>query len=342
MTSIAFAIAGVGFTVTGPSSLVSHLETLFAAFPKATKSPHWSLRWEGVRCSYDPAAAPITIPSPDFAPSCTTVLIGYLLRRSLTAAIFLHGNAVIDRNDRVLILLGESGAGKTTLSQQFLSRVGCRLLAEDFLIIDPVMRLLHPYPRAASIRAEHQSREKEHRPVVDFCGEARSLENSLVVILQCGREQTSASSSRMSLWLSSIPAGIDSLMQSAGIESFEVNRGAPFPCVTFIAGVGGRMDALGESLLRAGALPLGTAAPDADSKHTPRVFPEEPSGHRMSMADALAAITAHQVRFGSRDESPARNILNLARAFSDASCALVTPGGTPARTVDLVEKLLRS
>ncbi|MEO8377033.1 MAG: hypothetical protein ABI579_05120 [Candidatus Sumerlaeota bacterium] len=335
-----FSIAGVGFSVEGDDAILAAIAQLFDEFPTPQGPPDWTLLWEGARCHYDQRSVPLVIPDQRFAPSSTTILIGFLLRRTMPNAVFLHGNALVDGNDRVMILLGDSGAGKTTLSQEFLTRESWELLAEDFLIIDPATRVLHSYPRAASIRSEHQSNIKTRRAPHKFTTRSRSLENSFIIILDRGlKEQLAAAQPQISLWLSSIPANIDAIMSDADVAFYDVRQTEPFPCITLNADALPRLRKMGEAFLRAGALPLGTTAPDTWTTARQPAFPNQPGGHCIPTPDALNRIISNQVIFGIGEELPARNFMNLAKVFSDSSCAIVSPGGSPVGTADFIDAL---
>lgn len=64
--------------------------------------------------------------------------------------LLLHA-AAVERNGKALILTGESGSGKSTLAA-LLGEKGWRLLADEFVLIDPATGLIHPFPRAISLK----------------------------------------------------------------------------------------------------------------------------------------------------------------------------------------------
>jgi HprK-related kinase A len=64
--------------------------------------------------------------------------------------LLLHA-AAMERDGRALILTGESGSGKSTLAA-LLGEHGWRLLADEFVMIDPDSGLLYPFPRAISLK----------------------------------------------------------------------------------------------------------------------------------------------------------------------------------------------
>lgn len=64
--------------------------------------------------------------------------------------LLLHA-AAVERDGKAVILTGESGSGKSTLAA-LLGERGWRLLADEFVLIDPDTMLIHPFPRAISLK----------------------------------------------------------------------------------------------------------------------------------------------------------------------------------------------
>jgi HprK-related kinase A len=64
--------------------------------------------------------------------------------------LLLHA-ATVEKEGRALILTGESGAGKSTLSA-LLGETGWRLMGDEFALLDCETGLLHPFPRAISLK----------------------------------------------------------------------------------------------------------------------------------------------------------------------------------------------
>jgi HprK-related kinase A len=66
--------------------------------------------------------------------------------------LLLHASGV-ERDGLALLMTGESGAGKSTLAA-LLGERGWRLLGDEFALLDPESGLLHPFPRAVSLKNE--------------------------------------------------------------------------------------------------------------------------------------------------------------------------------------------
>ncbi|WBH16854.1 HprK-related kinase A [Sphingomonas radiodurans] len=64
--------------------------------------------------------------------------------------LLLHA-AAVERDGLAIILTGESGAGKSTLAALLQPR-GWRLLADEFVLIDPATGLVYPFPRPVSLK----------------------------------------------------------------------------------------------------------------------------------------------------------------------------------------------
>ena len=66
--------------------------------------------------------------------------------------LLLHA-ATVERDERALVMTGLSGSGKSTLAA-WLGLRGWRLMGDEFALLDPDSGLLHPFPRAVSLKNE--------------------------------------------------------------------------------------------------------------------------------------------------------------------------------------------
>jgi hypothetical protein len=64
--------------------------------------------------------------------------------------LLIHA-ATVERDGRVLLMTGASGAGKSTLAA-LLGEHGWRLMGDEFALLDLDDGLLHPFPRAISLK----------------------------------------------------------------------------------------------------------------------------------------------------------------------------------------------
>ncbi len=64
--------------------------------------------------------------------------------------LLLHA-ATVAKADRAIILTGESGSGKSTMSAVLMSE-GWRFMGDEFALLDPETGMLHPFPRPVSLK----------------------------------------------------------------------------------------------------------------------------------------------------------------------------------------------
>jgi HprK-related kinase A len=64
--------------------------------------------------------------------------------------LLLHA-ATVARGGKAIILTGESGSGKSTMSAVLMSE-GWRFMGDEFALLDPETGMLHPFPRPVSLK----------------------------------------------------------------------------------------------------------------------------------------------------------------------------------------------
>jgi len=161
--SFSVRIGPVGFRIGSAwRSPVEQLTSLYSGYPLPWDGiPDFTVRLEpdralrrwirpSVRIDGDymlPEAAPLALRHGLLAAE-----MGMNLQMALGQRRFLllHA-AVVERGGRALIITGESGAGKSTLAA-LLGERGWRLMGDEFALLDPLSGLLHPFPRAISLK----------------------------------------------------------------------------------------------------------------------------------------------------------------------------------------------
>ncbi|ONF96385.1 HprK-related kinase A [Sphingomonas jeddahensis] len=140
---------------------VEQLRTLYRDYPAHDGVPDFTVRLEAarpwrrfVRPSVHirgdfviPDAAPLPL-----AQGLLAAEMGMNLQMALGQRRFLllHA-AAVERDGRAVIMTGESGAGKSTLAALLQAR-GWRLMADEFVLVEPATGLVHPFPRPVSLK----------------------------------------------------------------------------------------------------------------------------------------------------------------------------------------------
>ena len=89
------------------------------------------------------------VSAPSLVP-CLEAEITQFLVRTLSNRVLLHA-ACVTRGGRAVVMPGESGRGKTTLSATLVRR-GCGYLSEELTLVDLSSRTITPFPKAFSLK----------------------------------------------------------------------------------------------------------------------------------------------------------------------------------------------
>lgn len=140
---------------------VEQLRALYCDYPKLDGVPDFTVRLEPTRRWRRWLRPAVTIAGdyaiPDAAPlPLTQGLLAAEMAMNLQMALgqrrflLLHA-AAAERDGRAVIMTGESGAGKSTLVA-LLQRRGWRLMADEFVLVEPSTGLVFPFPRPVSLK----------------------------------------------------------------------------------------------------------------------------------------------------------------------------------------------
>ncbi|QNE31402.1 HprK-related kinase A [Sphingomonas sp. NBWT7] len=158
----AVRVGPIGFRVGSEwRAPIAALQALYRDYPRLDGVPDFTVRLEASRPWRRWVRPSVTIAGdyaiPDAAPlplrhGLLAAEMGMNLQMALGQRRFLllHAAAVA-RKGRAVIMTGESGAGKSTLAALLQTR-GWRLLADEFVLIDPATGLVHPFPRPVSLK----------------------------------------------------------------------------------------------------------------------------------------------------------------------------------------------
>ena len=94
-----------------------------------------------------PDAAPLPLPQGLLA---AEMAMNLQLALGLRRVLLLHA-AAVERDGRAVVMTGESGAGKSTLAALLQAR-GWRLMADEFVLVDPDTGAIWPFPRPVSVK----------------------------------------------------------------------------------------------------------------------------------------------------------------------------------------------
>jgi len=144
-------------------SPVAALEALYAGYPSDRGVPDFTARLEATRPWRRLVRPSVRIGGDHMLPEALPLplsqgLLAAEMGMNLQVALgerrflLLHA-ASVERDGRALILTGESGSGKSTLSA-LLMHARWRFMGDEFVLIDPATGLLHPFPRAVSLKNE--------------------------------------------------------------------------------------------------------------------------------------------------------------------------------------------
>jgi hypothetical protein len=369
----AFEVAGVHLQFAGDSSDIETLKRLFARFhsPRGL-CPDVSVELKADQCSWKTAksSGSIRLLDPRAATAAATMLLARLLSEVRPDFVVLHGNGLRGPDGRGVLLLGDSGAGKTTLTRTLLGGgFGMTQVAEDVLVVDPEAGRLHPFPRALAIRTGEEASAEEAtfgfaeearggRPLEEFSATAEAMElaGSCVFLLgfaggeAIGERTSKSAASGERAWLSWADGRTLDALRRVGLPVSALTIGKSVAVVDYERGLENSERALQHRLLEEleilhlHSAPLPAGAKGSENPVEPmrgageRRRPEAPQCEALGPGDGVRGCLAHLRRVegvGSKGEA-SRVFLRLARGLSSSRFFRLVPGGSPQETAGLL------
>jgi hypothetical protein len=267
------------------------------------------------------------------------------------------------------LIVGDSGAGKTTLTREILASSDDRLLAEDTLLLDLEQMVLHPFPRAASLRMEPEAKDgpsADHRwsglgvrrvekalvPPQRIHSAPFPLARTDIVILespQCDIQPCTTADEVCGeiYWLSHVEPSLLPLIcdQVSSEATIGESKGASVcPSIAFARPLDPRQRSLLISLLAQHGIMILASQVAGQAPPGKRVMrPSSPLLQHVSSFDGLRRLLDFSVAFGAPDLPTAdrsRLLMRLAHVFNGTRFLCLTPGGTPADTIACLRAVL--
>ncbi len=360
------SVAGLSLHVSGvPASAAPVLQFLLSAMShsKTDRIPDVSVCWDGRSAVAQPGDRRVRAGSLEHIPSLTLILLLERLRAAKPCLHILHGNAVaVSSSDRALLLVGNSGAGKTTLTSELVASPGNRLIAEDSLLLDLDREVLHPFPRAASLRMEAGTHGAPHGALRWRGLGARRVEKALVapqrvqttplplgradIVLLEDPDRDMRQGAAVeggpgeTYWMSHADASLPTLIRDRRLPEASLKVPASdstYPSLSFPAPLDGDERRRLVSLLASHGIMILASHP---AGHVPlgngSSRPSHPVIQHASPFDGLRRLLEFSVAFGAPDLSatdPPRLLMRLAHVFNGTRFLRLIPGGSPADTI---------
>jgi len=369
MRSTAFEVAGIHLQFNGESSDIETLERLFWKFPTPRRlRPEVAVVLDCNRCSWrmETSAGSIRLLDPNARTAAATMLLARLLSEARPDLVVLHGNGLRHPDGHPILILGDSGAGKTTLTRQLLaSPFDYSQIAEDVLILDPASALLHPFPRALAIRTPQTPKgaksatfgfadeTRQGRPLEEFSAtpEPTPLSNSSVFLLGFAPQASDTPTSNATApsgecaWISWADEETAATLRQAGLPASDLRIGPSVAEIHYSRVLTNEERALQHRLfeqleiLHLHSQPIqNPVEPEAPLSHPQR--PESPKCESLTPGDGVRCCLSHLRRVtGAQSRGEASRVfIHMAKALSSAKFYRFIPGGTPEQSAALLAR----
>ncbi len=328
-----------------------HVEALYGAFPRVADADVEMML--GSRRLTAPGRFACI---PDSPPERVMGLFQVFLTRwvydVLGGGTLLHANALWDRaSERLLIMAGWSGVGKSTLSERLLASGRFAIVSEDLVPLASDGRTVHGYPRARSRRLGEEEepgglpwpglgvdRKVLRVYTPEELGPPRAmLDGATLVFLErdCPVEPEPPSAPQsLLLTVATFPTDVEEEARHLG-TGIEVERREPFPLVRLGAGIDAEARMRLQALFDERGILLLNAAPARPHRPRPHEVALQPVLRRLTADGALAGWRKARVRPRLDAAGGPVDVLFAARALARvAGVYTLTVGGTPDESAD--------
>lgn len=328
-----------------------HLEALYGAFPPAAGAD------VEMELAFRRLAAPGRVAwLPDSPPERVMGLFQVFLTRwvydVLGGGTLLHANALWDRvSERLLVLAGWSGVGKSTLSERLLATGRFGIVAEDLVPLAADGRTVHGYPRARSRRLGEEEepgglpwpglgvdRKVLRVYTPEELGPPRAmLDGATLVYLERdrpGEPEPDPAPQGLVLTVATFPQDVGEEARHLATD-LDVEPREPFPLVRLPAGLDPETRSRLQALFDERGILLLNAAPARPPRPHPQEVAPQPVLRRLTAEGSLAGWRKARVRPRLDAAGGAPDVLFAARALARAAGVYtMTVGGTPDDSAD--------
>ena len=366
MAEFRFQAAGLGVRLAGTPPVIATLEAIYRLFPPCgQEGSHIDIEWDGQEAHWATSgnrSGTVQVLDPGFRPQITTILIARLLAESRPDLFLLHGNALQAADSQSpLFLLGDSGAGKTTLTRLLLeSHPGWRILAEDTILVDGPRRLALPFPRAAALREAGDAPGIKWGPI-GAPGPAKLLEapatgrlvttelplaGTHIVLLERHETmlQPAAESGQPNdpelTWTTYADQALEAALCQSELPFAHLRLADGVACLRFHRPLKTAERLQLEVMLEhAGAVTL-HVEPAREARIWRGERPASPRIEPLAASDGIHRTLKHIRRQTARQaaDPPGKAFLRLAQALGECRFHLLVPGGTPEETRETLEQ----
>jgi len=286
--------------------------------------------------------------------SILTILLLKLSANMNDHLIFMHGNAMLF-DEKVFYFFGNSGVGKSTLTQEAINQTNGVSICEDLIIIDTEKTKVYPYPRAFG------SRDSEARDVIkihdkywkahpginesDIKKFHDSSESYFIFLKGNKVNQTERTDlkDQISTWVTSSEKINAEDLKNAKLPVEDIKEHSHLYQITYKAELNREQRLVEERILaEANAIILHTSS-SQDNLTDQFERPESPEVKEMDSGEFAEAINSQMISPSMKyNQTPTGLRLFQIIQIFDGPAYEVIPGGLPKETITEIMKVINS